>query len=166
MIDKITAEELKNTLNYDLETGLFTWKRRNAKRNIGDPAGYIANGYVQIQIRDKSYKAHRLAWLYVYNKWPDFYIDHINGIPHDNRIVNLRDVSHRENHSNLKRHRDGLLVGTTFRKAEQKWQAQITYKSERFHLGLYPTQEQAFIAYCGAKNFLEMLERRELSRQT
>ncbi|MFX4377260.1 HNH endonuclease, partial [Acinetobacter baumannii] len=41
-----------------------------------------------------------MAWLYVHGVHPTGQIDHIDGDPLNNRISNLRDVSHAVNQQN------------------------------------------------------------------
>lgn len=43
-----------------------------------------------------------MAWLLGTGAWPKHYIDHINGDPADNRLTNLRDVTHQVNMRNQK----------------------------------------------------------------
>lgn len=145
----ITQKELKELLQYNENTGIFTWKiSTNFKIKIGNIAGTLhKNGYIYIQIKNRLYMAHRLSWLYVYGEWPKNQIDHINGIRSDNRIENLRDVTQRENQQNYKKHRDGHLVGTTYNKQRQKWLAQITINKKPVYLGRYNTQQEAHEAY-------------------
>lgn len=145
----ITQEELKELLEYDENTGIFTWKiSTNFKIKIGDIAGSLQiRGYRQITINKKRYLAHRLAWLYVYGEWSKGQIDHINGIRDDNRIENLRVVTPRENNQNQKCHRDGKLVGATYSKSSKKWQAAIRVKGKLKHLGCYNTELEAHEAY-------------------
>lgn len=89
----LTAERLRDVLDYNPETGVFTWRLRTRKTKPGQRAGYVApHGYVFIQVDGHMYTAHRLAWLYVHGNWPAFNIDHFNGVRADNRINNLRDV--------------------------------------------------------------------------
>ena len=103
----VNSKKLKEILYYDKDTGFFVWKKDIFNLNKykladqGDVAGCMSNcGYIQISIKSKLYSAHRLAWLYTYGHFPELEIDHINRIRNDNRIENLRDVSHTVNMNN------------------------------------------------------------------
>jgi hypothetical protein len=91
----LTQNRLKELLFYDSGTGLFvrnTSPSNNVK--IGDIAGSKQkNGYYMISVDGKKYYSHRLAWLYMFGKFPDKFIDHINQDKSDNRISNLRNVT-------------------------------------------------------------------------
>jgi len=87
-------------LTYDPYTGLFTWLVDAYSNKVkGKIAGSIKEGYINISIDRKLYRAHRLAWLYVNGVFPSE-IDHINRVKSDNRICNLREVSRSENCQN------------------------------------------------------------------
>jgi hypothetical protein len=95
---------------------------------------------------------HRAAWLYVHGKWPNGQIDHINGDRSDNRISNLRDVSHSVNQQNVHRpRRDNAsgFLGVTRQK--NLWTSQVTVSGKTLHLGLFKTPEEAASAYLEAK---------------
>ena len=104
-LDDLSAEFLRQVLSYSPENGLFIWRVSLGYRvRPGASAGfYCSKGYHSIQISGSTYRAHRLAWLYVYGVWPTLDIDHINGDPSDNRIANLREATPQQNIMNSKR---------------------------------------------------------------
>ena len=151
----ITQEQLKTLLNYEPETGDFYWKRKPNKRlPSGTKAGANVNSYIRITIDGKGYGAHRLAWLYVHGKHPTDQIDHINGNPLDNRIVNLREATLFENAQNIKRpqknNKHGYL-GITFDKRKNLWRARIGVNGTRRYIGKFKSPEDAYKAYLSAK---------------
>ena len=149
-----TQELVKELFSYCQETGFLTRKKTlkyNAK--AGDTLKTINSmGYVTLSVAGKRYLAHRLIWLYVYGAWPKHEIDHINGIRHDNRISNLRDVSHQANINNLKidkRNKYGCK-GISFHKKAQKFAVDFVRFGTRHYLGLFDTLEAAKSAYGNA----------------
>lgn len=143
----LTQQELLALLIYCLETGIFTWRVSTSNRvKVGDVAGTPdGHGYLVIRINSKRYKAHRLAWLYVHGVWPPAEIDHINRVKTDNRIDNLKEVSHIENMRNLSRARNNTSghVGVTWDKAKKRWNAQIQHEGKHINLGYCIEQEDA-----------------------
>lgn len=152
----ITQKELLENLSYDKDTGVFIRKiSLNTKVRVGDVAGgKDVKGYVCIRVAGKTYKAHRLAWLYVYGNMPIGEIDHINGIKDDNRIANLRDVTKSVNQQNRKFVRGYSRDGN-------RWKAQIRFGGKWKHLGCYKTEHEAHSAYLLAKNEVHMKARDE-----
>jgi hypothetical protein len=152
----ITQELLKELLDYSQDTGMFVWKINRGKRFCaGRTAGSLTGkGYRRIKIYGDRYQAHRLAWLYVFGKFPDNYIDHINGIRNDNRINNLRDVSIKTNLQNQRKpqvdSKSGYL-GVSWDKRAKKWKARIMINDEQKYLGLFATAEEAHAGYLSAK---------------
>jgi hypothetical protein len=145
-INMLTQEELKLLVNYDQETGLFTWKvKRQGK--IKSNLGWITDkGYVEICIAGKRLKAHRWAWFYVYGELPK-QIDHINCNKTDNRLCNLRIVTNKQNHENRgaqKNNTSGFKGVTHF---ENKWRSQIMHNRKNYYIGLFDTAKEAHIAY-------------------
>ena len=152
----LIAQQLRELLLYDPETGHFSWrdKRKSGISRHGF-AGFIIKGkYRGLNIDGVRYMVHRLAWLYVHGEWPHGDIDHINGIPHDNRIENLRDVSHRTNSENRRHGRNGGLIGTAFHKHSGRWRAIIGANSKYITLGYFDTAEEAHARYLIAKREL------------
>lgn len=146
----ITQEYLKSILQYNENTGEFIWLNpvSNNKIKIGQIAGSVYNnGYINITINYKRYKAHRIAWLYIYGYLPNNNIDHINGNKIDNKIENLRDVSQRYNCQNYDSHRNGKLVGASYHKRDKKWLSYIRISGKLKSLGYYNTEIEAHNAY-------------------
>jgi len=77
--------------------------------------------------------------------WPTLSIDHINGIPADNRPDNLRDVAHIENHRNqrLRKNNTSGALGVSFNKRRSKWTAHITINGVYKHLGFFDSKDAA-----------------------
>lgn len=156
----LSPEIIKNKLNYNIETGQFTW-RLNVGSHGRIKSGTIAgnpfdNGYWQIKLNGKHYQAHRLAWAYVTGEWPKNHIDHINGIKNDNRFCNLRDVSISINAQNQRKPRTdnkcgflGVFCHQT--KTKTSWRARIKINGKAVHIGLFKTPELAHEAYLSAK---------------
>lgn len=93
----ITQEILKDRLSYDPETGIFLWKKIRKSNKIGTRAGSeTKHGYRIIYVHDKQYYEHQLAWLWVNGEIP-YEIDHENRNGLDNKIKNLRSISHSGN---------------------------------------------------------------------
>jgi hypothetical protein len=98
----LTQARLKQLLDYDPETGVFTWRvNRGGAAKAGTRAGCPTPFYYRvIRIGGRSRREHSLAWLYVHGHWPADELDHINRVRDDNRIANLREVTHAENMQN------------------------------------------------------------------
>lgn len=129
---------LKVMLRYDPDTGIFTRKTSNGGFKIGSVAGATSlNGYRNIMVDNKSYSAHSLAWLYVYGKFPEYVIDHINHERSDNRIENLRDVKHSINCKNIRltKNNPSGVPGVTWEKERKRWRVCIYVDNKRQRLG-------------------------------
>jgi hypothetical protein len=153
----LTQARLKELLHYDPDTGLFTWLQpanRFSMVKSGDRAGALnARGYIHIKVEGKSYKAHRLAWLYVHGRWPEPAVDHINRDKADNRLCNLRQTNQLGNMQNKSAYRSNSsgYTGVSWHKQSQKWAAQIQYNGRNKHLGLFACPGQAHAAYLRAR---------------
>jgi len=154
----LTQSALKSLLSYDENTGLFCWIKRGHGRPIDKQAGSINKiGYMQICVNKKQYRAHRLAWLYVYGSFPIGMIDHINGIKSDNRICNLRDVSSSVNNINafVSKSKNHKYLGV--HKNKSLFGASIKANGKRHFLGMFNTPEEAQRIYLAAKAKLHPL---------
>lgn len=150
MKKKLTQERLKEVLHYDPDTGIFIWINTKANRlNNGDVAGYKEpSGYIQIRVYGVLYKAHRLAWLYIYGYFPEHGLDHIDRIPCHNCIDNLREESqscNMRNTGNNKNNTSGIK-GVSFDSRKNKWCAYIMINYIKKSLGIYESFENAVCA--------------------
>lgn len=155
----LTQADLMARLDYDPETGGFSWKRGAApSKSDGATAGWVtALGYAAIKINRSKYMAHRLAWLYANGEWPEHDIDHINGIKTDNRLANLRDVHvsvNQQNRRRAARGNSGGVLGVCWNKVARKWNASIQIKGQHIHLGRFEAKDDAGAAYLAAKRRL------------
>ena len=94
---------LHELFEYDFETGVLTCKSGCKK---GKQAGYInQQGYrivgVKVGNQRKEYKVHRLVYyMFTGNPLLKQVIDHIDGNKSNNRLTNLRAVTHKVNLQN------------------------------------------------------------------
>ena len=149
----LTQERLKELLHYCPDTGVFTWRINRGHVPAGRVAGSISDqGYRNVDIEKKKYKAHRLAWLYMYGVMPDGHLDHINRDKLDNRIANLREVTNSQNEQNKVSRRDNTsgYRGVVWHKPTKKWRAEIKIAQKKIHLGLFVNPEDAARAYAAA----------------
>lgn len=140
---------INELIDYNSETGVFTFKAKRKGRKIGQCGWRRPDGYLCITINYKCYLAHRLAWFLVYGEWPLHEVDHINGDPSDNRICNLRLATHSQNLKNQKIRKNNTsgYKGVYFNKKNGNWIARIKINYRYFHIGVFADPESAHLAY-------------------
>jgi hypothetical protein len=145
-IEKMILEHLM----YTPQDGKVWWIKhpRRSTANGTEAGNMMKNGYRKLKFCGKQYLTHRVAWLLHHGSWPVGDIDHIDGNPANNKLSNLRDVSHRVNIQNRKsattKNKTGLL-GVV--KRRNKYAAHIHKNGKQIYLGLFPTAELAHQAY-------------------
>ncbi len=153
--EMVTRARLLELLIYNPFAGHFCWLVGRRGTKAGKVAGYLRrNGYRSIGIDGRLYLVHRLAWLYVTGQWPVQQIDHINGLRHDNRWLNLRAASPVQNSRNAKRrsiNKSGAK-GVRWHKRSRKWNAEIRVNGRQISLGYFDTLSDAAAAYSKASN--------------
>ena len=149
-VQELTQARLKELLDYNQDTGVFTWKVNRGPMKDGDIAGSVSKftGYIKIMISGTNYFAHRMAILYVSGFWPKDESDHINGNRADNRINNLRLVSRSVNSRNLAKRIDNTsgCTGVHLDSISSKWRAEIVFNHKRIYLGLFTDKNDAIKA--------------------
>lgn len=147
-----SRHRLMELFNYDPDTGEFMrLKSTNSTTYIGEVLKGPKDRYLRIMIDNIRYKAHRLAWLYVYGEWPEDFIDHKNGLKGDNRIANLRLATFQQNifNRNVPRNNTTGAKGVIIerRRDQIRFVAQIRKDKKRVCLGRFKTVEEARDAY-------------------
>jgi hypothetical protein len=143
-------QEMFERLKYTPEDGKVWWVKhpRRSTSNGTEAGNMMQNGYRKLKFSGKQYLTHRIAWLLQHKTWPIGDIDHIDGNPSNNKLDNLRDVSHSVNLQNRKsatrKNKTGFL-GVVKRK--NKYAAHITKNGKQVYLGLFDTPELAHKAY-------------------
>ena len=148
----LTQARLKEILNYNPNTGVFTWKIAANNKNVrsGNVAGKSTPQlYRSIKYKGQDYLSHRLAWLYIHGYLPDGQIDHINGDRADNRISNLRVTTNSQNAKNagLRKNNKTGIMGVCL--SDNKWKAKIVVNYKSIHLGCF---NDFFEACCARKS--------------
>lgn len=134
--------------------GHVVWTRPGGpRRKLHGPAGRLdGHGYRQITIGQRAFAAHRIAFFLANGRWPEGEIDHINGVPVDNRPANLREVSRAQNQWNRKTQSGAKLApkGVSWDSDAGKWAARITKDGKVHRLGRFASEQQAAEAYDAA----------------
>ena len=145
----MTLDKFKEILRYDPIEGLFYWTKNRGRSTAGSVAGHKnSRGYIKIKTGGVSYSAHRLAILFSTGEWPKEEVDHINRVPHDNRIVNLRDCSHQDNCLNfpIYKNNNSGYIGVRYRKDSGRWRAFVRINKKEKHIGTFSSKEEAYAA--------------------
>ena len=149
---KITQETVKKLFVH--KKGKLYWKVDKSKTvKSGDLAGYLDRGYIRIMINYRFYLRSRLIWLWHYGYLPENRLDHINRIRDDDRIKNLREISHQCNLRNTGNPKDNTsgVKGIYWYKQTKRWVVQIISKS----VGYYKDFDEAVLARLAAEQCLD-----------
>lgn len=128
-------------IDYDPETGVAVWSARPSNRvKVGDTIGCKnTQGYLVVGMRGKIHLLHRVVWELVNGPIPSgMQIDHINGVRDDNRLKNLRLVTHAGNCRNRQQ-----AAGVHFQ--ANGWVAGICVDGKSIYLGRRPTKSEAVL---------------------
>jgi hypothetical protein len=153
--DPLTADELRQRLDYDPKSGLFWWKERPGNNwwnstFAGGPAGWLSGrGYIYINVHRRSYRAHRLAWLWMTGEWPTEEIDHIDGDPLNNTWKNLRQATRNENSRNRHVQANNITTGIrgiTYSSRRSQWIVRVMADKHSHFGGWFNDLESAKLA--------------------
>lgn len=147
----LTAERLREVLEYKPETGEFIRRTKTGKKgNVGSAVGWkIADGRWMISVDGIKMRRSVAAWLYVNGAIPKNDIDHVNRDPSDDRLQNLREATRQQNMANKTIHKNNScgFKGVHLHKQTGKWRATVRFNRKNKHIGLFSTKEEAHQAY-------------------
>lgn len=139
----VPAERIRYLFDYDPLEGILTC-RVNEGRRI---KGHVMAGD-NVTVDGETHGKALFIWLHYYGVWPTKLIDHINRNRKDNRLSNLREVTHTQNQYNKVSPSSCGYKGVTWRDRKRNpWLAKIRIDGVRFNLGSFPTAEAAGKAY-------------------
>ena len=146
---KPTCERVHELLNYDGETGIVRWKVNRGPARINARAGYEQpSGYRVIGLDLREYYEHQLIWFMKTGVWSD-QIDHWNVKRNDNRWLNLREITTRNNTRNRSlvngkrgRNKSGV-IGVYRNSKNDKWIAEIRNDDRNIYLGSFDELAEA-----------------------
>lgn len=149
--EKLSKEFLLWLFKYDDLKGKLYWRNHwnpaAKSKFLGREVGVVnIQGYRALSINGKTHVAHKLIWLLETGE-SDTMIDHIDGNKDNNRISNLRRTTQRRNANNRKIHRNGKLVGASFKKDIQLWECRIRLNGVKRSLGYFNTEHEAHLRY-------------------
>ena len=147
----LTQSELKSRFEYHPDGALV---RRYGTSGNGNFAGAVigcqpktlgnrAHRYTSVKIAGKSYRLHRLIYMYHHGEVPE-QLDHINGDLLDNRIENLRAVTHSQNCMNRKMRKNSTsgIKGVHWNSKKEKWVACVGLNYKSYGAGEFDTKEE------------------------
>ena len=137
----ITQSKLKELVDY--VDGKLIAKTNIKQRKVGDALGSLTDkGYLRSSVGGKSYRVHRLVFLYHHGYMPT-QVDHIDGNRMNNRIENLREATSSQNNQNRKATSSSGIKGVVWHKQSKKWIASICVNRKSVHLGSFISIEEA-----------------------
>ena len=133
----VDQDRVRDLFNYDPESGIVI-RRISVAPNAraGDVVGCPCHGYLRVTIDNKSYKLHRIIWLWMTGKFPEDQTDHKNHIRSDNHWKNLREATRLQNGKNQRLRSDNTsgVCGVSWENRYEKWWARITVNGKVRHL--------------------------------
>ena len=138
----LTQERLSELFEYHQDGYLVNKVDRARCAKAGNRAGRgNTKTYRQVRVDGKGYREHQLIWLLLKGRMPTL-LDHLDHDKLNNKIENLREISHKENI----RHGSGRQAGVFKHLNSGKFRATITVDNKTKHLGIFETYEEALEA--------------------
>jgi hypothetical protein len=144
-----TPDELRQLLRYEPDTGLIIRLAKGKNRETPALFSLGRNGHLGGYVGGRQLSAHRVAFALYHGRWPERFIDHIDGNPANNAISNLRECSHRENMCNRRPAKGATsrFLGVSYERRRQNWRAEIRKNGKAMKLGTFACEISAARAY-------------------
>jgi hypothetical protein len=139
-----SAEEIDSLLDYNPETGVFTWKVTKSGWVVkGRPAGSKTIMAISELVLEEGTTSFLESHFLCTGESPEE-VDHINGDRTDNRACNLRAASRHENCLNKSVRSDSRtgVKGVSWRPDVKKWSARSTDSSGKRVFRLLPHHQR------------------------
>lgn len=150
----ISQAEVRGRYDYNQDTGIFTCKATGKVAGVPN-----ARGYLFVRLGGRNVGLHRLVFMWMYGHWPLDMVDHVNGNPSDNRLVNVRPATATQNAQNKRPYGENNYgYKGVRRRKDGRWQACITVNGhKRLIRGTYESAYAAHRAYrrYATENFKE-----------
>ncbi len=156
-------ETLKETFDYDPDTGALTYRKPKGSLPAGRRAGKTTASGISVLFAGSQTLAHRIIWNIMTGEWPQHPIRHVNGNKLDNRWDNLevraplrtrdpvtrKPVPRKDNQ--VPAHGVGRV--TFLKMGVTKFEANAIVKGERVFLGRFDTEAEARAAFKNATGY-------------
>lgn len=172
-----SPEVLRQLLRYEPETGKLFWRPRPVEMfpatGRGGAKGAAARwnardankeafttvcrkGYRTGSVFGQMHRAHRVIWAISTGAWPAFQVDHRDGDPGNNQLLNLREATCAENAQNRRVPvvNTSGFKGVYWHTRRKLWQASIGHNGRIHYLGYFATREEANSARLTAESRL------------
>jgi hypothetical protein len=148
-------------LRYDKESGDFWWIQSPPNTTlIGQKAGAVNNGYIELTFNLRKIFAHRLAWFIIYGYIPKC-IEHKDRNTLNNAIDNLiestrQNVGHNKTEPQI--NNTSGFRGVYYHKKNRTWFSSVKVNKRSIYLGTFENAQLASDAYEQAKLQYRTLE--------
>lgn len=145
----LSQARVRALFDYNPETGAFS-RKIHRKGPKGTKSKWIdkSTGYCRIWIEGKTYRVHRVIWLWMTGNFPVNQLDHDNRVRSDNRWCNLKEVTNSENQKNVGMNplNTSGITGVHYHIRMKKWIAQINIDKKQTQLGAFVEKSDAILA--------------------
>ncbi len=112
------------------------------------------HGYLNVSLsknkKRKNFRVHKLIAITFLNHVPNGHvtvIDHIDNDKLKNQLLNLQEITNRENCSKDRKNGTSKYPGVSWHKQHKKWRSLIRINGKQKHLGYFETELEAYAVY-------------------